>query len=212
LRGAFIPSYIKPGAPLAAAVTAALADHGPVDVLLLQNHGAVVGADRPAAAAALLREVERRLAFPVRVLPSADVAAARAHESEDYCVSEGHCRAALDPFLFDALTRAPLTPDQVVFLGGAVCVAEAGFSVSAAARAAEAAIGAMPALVYKAGIGAFRRRDCTPGALSMIDALLDVALRIPERAEVIGLSRAAAAELLAWDAEKYRKSLDTARA
>jgi rhamnose utilization protein RhaD (predicted bifunctional aldolase and dehydrogenase) len=196
MRGMFIP-YTKPGAPLAKAVAEALAVHGPADVLLLQNHGVVVGADRPRAAGDLLREVERRLMLPVRSLPKPDITAARAHENEAYRLAEAQSGAALDPFLFEVLTRAPLTPDQVVFLGGAVGVA----------ALTEECAGAAP-LIFKAGVGAFRRRDCTPGALSMIDALLDVALRLPEGAEVVGLAASQAAELLDWEAEKYRQALD----
>lgn len=200
MRGVFVP-YTKPGAPLAKAVADALDEHGPVDVLLLQNHGVVVGADRPRAAGDLLREVEQRLALPVRSLRKPDMAIARAHENEAYRLAEAHSSAALDPFLFEVLTRAPLTPDQVVFLGGAV----------GAAALTEACAGPAP-LIYKAGVGAFMRRDCTPGALSMIDALLDVALRLPEGAEVVGLAGSHAAELLNWEAEKYRKSLDVSGA
>ena len=200
MRGVFIP-YTKPGAKLAKAVAEALAVHGPADVLLLQNHGVVVGADRPGAAGELLREVERRLMLPVRSLPAPDVTVGRAHENEAFCFAEAHSGAALDPFLFEVLTRAPLTPDQVVFLGGAV----------GRAALTEECAGPAP-LIYKAGVGAFRRRDCTPGALSMIDALLDVALRLPEGAEVVGLAASHAAELLDWEAEKYRKSLDVSGA
>jgi rhamnose utilization protein RhaD (predicted bifunctional aldolase and dehydrogenase) len=196
IRGIFIP-YTKPGVPLARAVAEALATRGPADVLLLQNHGVVVGADRPRTAADLLREVERRLTLPVRSLPKPDITAARAWENKAYRLAEAQSGAALDPFLFEVLTRAPLTPDQVVFLGGAVSVM---------APAAESG-GAAP-LIFKAGVGAFRRRECTPGALSMIDALLDVAVRLPEGAQVLGLTASHAAELLDWEAEKYRKSLD----
>lgn len=196
IRGIFIP-YTKPGARLAKAVAEALAVHGPADVLLLQNHGVVVGADGPRAAAELLREVERRLRLPVRSLPKPDLTAARARANDAYCLAEAHSGAALDAFLFEVLTRAPLTPDQVVFLGGAVGVA----------ALTEECVGPAP-LIFKSRVGAFRRRDCTPGALSMIDALFDVALRLPEGAEVVGLAASDAAELLDWEAEKYRKSLD----
>jgi rhamnose utilization protein RhaD (predicted bifunctional aldolase and dehydrogenase) len=197
LRGVFIP-YTKPGAPLAKAVAEAFAVHGPADVILLQNHGVVVGADRPRAAADLLREVEQRLTLPVRSLPKADLTSARAFENEVYCLAEAQCGAGLDPFLFGVLTRAPLTPDQVVFLGGAV-----GVAGQTEERAEPAS------LIFEAGVGAFRRRDCTPGALSAMDALLDVAVRLPEGAVIRGLTASHEAELLDWEAEKYRKSLDS---
>ena len=59
LAWAWIP-YCKPGLPLTAAVAERLRDR-PADVLVLGNHGLVVGAESVAKGDALLREVERRL-------------------------------------------------------------------------------------------------------------------------------------------------------
>lgn len=76
VQGAGGNASVKIEDALAKAVAEALALHGPADVLLLQNHGVVVGAERPRAAADLLREVERRLMLPVRSLPKPDITAA----------------------------------------------------------------------------------------------------------------------------------------
>src|SRR5262245_2357747 len=54
--------YHHPGLPLAQAVSESLAQ-GPADVLILGNHGLVVGAATCEAAGELVTEVERRLAL-----------------------------------------------------------------------------------------------------------------------------------------------------
>ncbi len=210
LRGAFIP-YVSPGAPLAAAVSDAIARHGPLDVLLLQNHGVVVGAASPRAAAALLREVEARLAFPVRVLARGDAAKAVAMETTRYELLPELGDIASDAFLFAALTSAPLVPDQIVFLGGPVCAVGDGESVDAAAWRTERATGVAPALVLVRDIGAFGRRERTSGARSMIAALAEIARRIPEGQAVCSLPEDVVAALLNWEAERFRQQLDQAR-
>src|SRR5436305_3507769 len=57
--------YHHPGLPLAQAVSASLAQR-PADVLILGNHGLVVGAPTCDAAEALVAEVEQRLALKPR--------------------------------------------------------------------------------------------------------------------------------------------------
>ena len=57
--------YRRPGLPLSQVVAETLAQRRP-DVLILGNHGLLVGAADCAAAEALVHEVERRLYLPVR--------------------------------------------------------------------------------------------------------------------------------------------------
>src|SRR6185295_9950048 len=61
INWAFVP-YVRPGAPLAEAVTRA--SRSSPDVLILGNHGLVVGADTAEAANKLMHEVDHRLATP----------------------------------------------------------------------------------------------------------------------------------------------------
>lgn len=210
LAGAVV-DYVRPGPPLARAIGRILAA-GPVpDVVLLRNHGVVVGADNPDAAAALLREVERRLQFPERDLPEPNPALVRDHEAATYEALPRHAGVAADPFLFDLLTRAILVPDQAVFLGGAICGAPVGANFAAATAKMEEVLGQPPVLVLAAGRGVYVRRDRTVGADGMLDALVAIARRIPVDAVVQGLSSRDVADLLGWDAEHFRRQLDMDR-
>ncbi|MBI5941361.1 MAG: class II aldolase [Caulobacterales bacterium] len=206
-----VVDYVRPGPPLALAVSRVLASGRVPDVILLRNHGVVVGADSPGAAAALLREVERRLQFPVRDLPAPYPAPGPDHETVTHEALPLHGGVAADPFLFDLLTRSVLVPDQAVFLGGSVCGAAVGEDIAMAAGKFETVFRQPPVLVLAAGRGAYGRRDRTAGADGMIDALMAIARRIPLDGVVQGLPDAEVAGLLGWDAEHFRRQLDVDR-
>ncbi|OYX32209.1 MAG: hypothetical protein B7Z01_11340 [Brevundimonas subvibrioides] len=210
LTGAVV-DYVRPGPPLAQAIGRILAADTVPDAILLRNHGLVVGADSPDAAAALLREVERRLQFPERDLPAPSPAHVRDHETATYEALPMHGGVVADSFLFDLLTRAALVPDQAVFLGGAICGASAREDLSMAAEKMEGVFGQPPVLVLAAGRGVYGRRDRTAGADGMINALMAIARRIPVNAVVQALSDRDVADLLGWDAEHFRRQLDKER-
>lgn len=203
LNWAWVP-YQRPGAPLAAAVRKAVS-HSTPDILVLQNHGVVTAGDTPLAAEALLREVERRLTWPLRDLPVANI--------DDLATGERYeplpalAGLALDADLFAILTAAALFPDQVVFMGGAVPGAAPDERIDAAADRAQHISGVAPALILKPGVGALAAKDRTPAASAVIQGLFDVARRLPTGAQVVGLPGEAVAALLGWEAEAYRIKL-----
>lgn len=199
LHGLYLP-YATPGLPLANAVREALTGDASPDIILLQNHGVVVGAESPDAAARLLKEIERRLAFAPRVLPEPDPKRLSAHEDVHYEALPFASGMALDPHLFELLTTSVFTPDQVVFLGGPIR-GDGAREPSATA----------PALILREGVGAYRRRDASAGTRAVIDWLAHIVERIPEGAEVLSLPDREVASLLGWDAEHYRLELDRNR-
>ncbi|MEO8454625.1 MAG: class II aldolase/adducin family protein [Sphingomicrobium sp.] len=201
LNWAWVP-YRRPGAPLATAAVETLGGRN-VDVLILQNHGVVTGGQSPRDAEALLREVERRLAWPVRHLSDGPAIAG----SKRYEVLPEVGPLALDANIFELVTRAALFPDQVVFLGGAVPFVAPGESLESAAEHAEAQSGVLPALVLVPNVGAFGLIGRTAAADAVIRGLFEVARRIPKGAETTSLTYEAVAELLAWEEEAHRVKL-----
>lgn len=206
LRGAWVP-YRRPGGPLAGEI-AAILSRSPVDVLLLQNHGVIVGGDTTASAERLLREVEQRLTLQERERPAVDAAKAAAHATADYPADADISDVVLNPRLVHIAGHLPLIPDQVVFLGGAVCVADPVSGIDAAAAAVKASTGIQPALVLLPDIGAYRWSGRTSGADSVIDGLVAILRRLPDDVEIHTLTLAETADLLGWDAEHYRQRLD----
>lgn len=208
LRWAFL-AYCRPGVPLSQALAQLIARDRP-DVLILGNHGLVVGADDADAALALVREVERRLALTPRAGAAPDPArlAALAAGSDYRPSGFAEChRAALDPWSLKIAAGGALYPDHVVFLGsGAYVPADGETPETLAPRAASRDVPSPPILLVPQA-GCLIRRDLPAGAEEITRCLGLVAERIPEGATVRYLSPAEAAALLDWDAERYRKSL-----
>ncbi len=211
LRWRWVP-YHRPGAPLARAVATAL-NATPCDILLLQNHGIVVGADTVPAAEALLRDVDRLLATPARRAAPAVLPSPPASQSDGRLVPDRAAGAiAMDADAVRVLADQALIPDQIVFLGGAVPTCAGGVADAEALLDRHAArTGVVPALVLLPGTGALALRDMSDAARTVIDALLAVAVRIPPGAPVTGLSPVDIDALRHWDAEAHRKALDAQR-
>ena len=201
--------YRRPGLPLSQVVAETLAQCRP-DVLILGNHGLLVGAADCAGAEALVHEVERRLHLPVRPAPAGDRAAleARCRGTEYRPASDDAChRLATDPHSLAVVTKGSLYPDHVVFLGPAMRALSAGESI-ATVIAANATAGLPPPVALLApGAGAVMRSDIQPGAEAMLICLALVAERLTADARVSYLPADEEGALLDWDAEKYRKAL-----
>lgn len=205
--------YHRPGGPLAEAIAQVIA-RSPIapDVLLLANHGILVGADTAEQAEALLRAVENRLAFPLQPrLASQKDAPASISSSALFEFDPTTSRLAADATALRFLTEAPRFPDQVVFVGGAMPLREPSETLEEASARVRARSGIEPVALVEAGVGIYLRRDRTPAADTTVRALLDIALRLPEGAAFEGLSGKDIHALVNWDAEAYRQNLDNAR-
>jgi rhamnose utilization protein RhaD (predicted bifunctional aldolase and dehydrogenase) len=206
--------YCRPGVPLAASVAAATAGRTP-DVLILGNHGLVVGAADCAAAETLVREVERRLALPVRPTPPADK-----ERLADLCQDTPYRPAAFDDCHAVATdtrnvavaTGGSLYPDHVVFLGPGAHALAPNETIADATRAAADADIPPPNFLLVPGVGTAIRTDLPPDAEPILRCLGLVVTRLPAEADVTYLPAVEEQALLNWDAEHYRKSLSLHRA
>ena len=207
LRWAWI-DYRRPGAPLAEEIRRSLGQT-PADILILQNHGVVVGGATPLEAEALLADVERRLALPARNLTNEFPPEGKPQPGFDPL--PGLSGLASDARARSIVTLAPLLPDQVVFLGGAVPVVSSDETVEAAAARTERQTGVAPAFLIAAGRGVFGRQSRSAAAESVMQGLYEVARRVPADAKVKGLPEGAVGALLGWDAETYRQGLAQGR-
>lgn len=206
-------AYCRPGVPLSQALSAVIARDRP-DVLILGNHGLVAGAGDMDAAEALIREVERRLALAPRAAsaaPDPDRLSALAAGTSYRPAGFAEChRAALDSTSLGIAGGGSLYPDHVVFLGsGAHLLADGDTPAAIAARAVARGLPAPP-IILVPGAGCLIRGDLPAGAEEITRCLGLVAERIPEDAAVRYLAADEEAALLDWDAERYRKSLQTA--
>ncbi|MCU0906055.1 MAG: class II aldolase/adducin family protein [Rhodobacteraceae bacterium] len=181
----FVP-YGKPGLPLTRQIVAR-ADPA-TRIFVLENHGLIVCGADVAATDDLMAQVEARLALPARVqdpgLPDTPPPAGFAWAPESWIARDG--RAA-------RLARAgSYYPDHVVFLGPALPAADHAGT---------------PPAVLVAGVGIALRITATPSQRAMLRCLSDVLARMPDDWTPEPIGPAAEAELLDWDAEKYRQAL-----
>lgn len=205
--------YHHPGLPLARAVSQITAQ-ADVDVLILGNHGLVVGADTCDAAEALVDEVEQRLALPPRAGASGDEDALR-----ELCAGTAYrqphdplCHGlATNPHHLAIATMGSLYPDHVVFLGPALPVLGPNEGLTEKVRRAESNGLPPPVALLVPGKGAVIRNDASPGAEAMLTCLALVLTRLPLYAAVKYLSSAHEQALLNWDAERYRQQMTSNR-
>ncbi|QOZ32312.1 class II aldolase/adducin family protein [Bradyrhizobium sp. CCBAU 53421] len=205
--------YHHPGLPLARAVSEAIAQDA-VDVLILGNHGLVVGAASCDAAEALVAEVEKRLALEPRHAPAADHDALRSiYTGTNYRLPRdprGH-GIATDRYSRAIATSGSLYPDHVVFLGPGLPVLEHREKVSVVVAQAAADGLPPPVALLVPGLGSLIREDASDGAEVMLTCLALVTCRLPLTARVNYLTAENEHALLNWDAERYRQQLTADR-
>jgi rhamnose utilization protein RhaD (predicted bifunctional aldolase and dehydrogenase) len=205
---AFI-SYKRPGLPLAKGISERLQPE--TEVLILGSHGLVVAADTIAGVSSLLDKVCSRLRLAPRALPSPDVPAlARLSEGSAYKLPadpRAHA-AAIDPAACAIAAGGSLYPDHVVFLGIGSAIAAAGETAASLEAQARQKGTQPPVSILFPGKGVLMRSDADRGAEAMAVCLADVISRIEPGAPLRYLSLAENAELLNWDAEKYRQELN----
>lgn len=211
LGAVFIP-YTKPGSDLARAIQKRV--EADTRVLILGNHGLVVGGDDPAATRSLLREVSKRLEpqdlAEEGVIDPAFAADLQGTGWQPVPHAATHA-IAHDKARLDLADGRTLYPDHLIFLGPGIAVAQAGENVGDAAARASLA-GAARKLVLVPGRGAAVPSDASPSMLALARSLGDVMLRADTAAPVTRLTEAQEAELLNWDAEQYRQALEKQRA
>ncbi|OYU18934.1 MAG: hypothetical protein CFE34_07920 [Rhodobacteraceae bacterium PARR1] len=205
-RWAMVP-YAKPGANLAAQVQAVLTPG--MDVIILRNHGLIVAAETVAEAEVLLGAVVTAVTAPALSLHAAAGLAAHADASYDALPDDHPLHTvARTPHLLQAALAGSLYPDHVVFCGvGANALSAQETPISAAARIVAQGL-PQPAFLLVPGQGALIHKDANAGAIALVRCLGDVLVRLAEGAVVRPLTDAQNAELLNWDAEKYRQVLN----
>lgn len=204
--------YHRPGKPLARAVSSAL-NSKRSNVLILENHGLVVGGDTIELAECLQAEVVTRLRAVVRTyeqphLPTLHSLVNRLSDARLPNKSVVHSLAT-DTWSLSLARQNPPYPDHVVFCGVRPLVFNA--TEHSREQLIELIQKREPNVSYVllAGIGVILLSNATAATEAMLQAQAEVFLRIPEDSNVHLLSDAQCAELMNWDAEKYRKAMET---
>lgn len=208
LEWAWVP-YRRPGLPLTRAVQAVLEHRPDCTILVLANHGLVVGAATADGARALTIEVEHRLNREPRQASGPDLPRLDALAGAGWRLPRDPLVHAIacDPTALEIARAGALYPDHVVFLDAPLPVLADGDLASGLARHRQAS-GRDPCYLVLPGAGVVVADGITPGAEEMLRCLARVLLRIPPGAPVRPLDAQEVRELTDWEAEQYRQSLD----
>jgi rhamnose utilization protein RhaD (predicted bifunctional aldolase and dehydrogenase) len=187
----FIP-YARPGLQLSRAISKHLKPES--NVMVLENHGLAVAADTVAEAEALLYRVVDALQCEVREFAKPNLQALEALSiNTEYTPARdplAHA-PALDQLALNMGCTKVYYPDHVVFLGISI-------PTDIASKA--------PAIAVP-GLGILVRKDAQPAIEPMLRCLGDVFRRVSTTAKLKSLTTIEIAQLLNWDAEKYRQTL-----
>ncbi len=189
--------YRKPGIPLSRAIRESVGARD-IQVVVLDNHGIIIVGNTIDEVRELIDDVEQRLDLPI-------LAESKPGDSTaDYpgwkCVPEVSALAT-DPTLFPRATSGTYYPDHVVFLGPAM---PALSSLELAQVNPDEF--PVPAVLVE-GEGVYLKSDAKPTQRAMLDCIYNVLVRIPADWTLLPIGEEAEAELLNWDAEKYRQAL-----
>jgi rhamnose utilization protein RhaD (predicted bifunctional aldolase and dehydrogenase) len=192
VRWAFIP-YIRPGVPLTRAILDRAAPD--TDVLVLGNHGLVVGGATVQEAASRLADIRARLRRPSR--PPATGAARPLPKVPGYIPASDPMThlTATDPLSLAIARKGSLYPDHVIFLGPGVTIAGPAIRDPG------------PPMLIVPGAGALLRQDVPAAVPALARCLADVTARLHPDEPIRVLSMDDETVLLGWDAEKYRQAV-----
>jgi rhamnose utilization protein RhaD (predicted bifunctional aldolase and dehydrogenase) len=199
-----VTPYVKPGPKLAKCVHE-LVLNGATDVILMKNHGIVIGGDSIKKLSELLKKLTGL--FKTRKPEIGNIARARnCINAKDYTALENFnfSQLVLSSHLYKHIKEDwALYPDHVVFLGcKSFCYDSCDDFVD------NISSDNFPDLVFIKKSGVYVRPGFSKVKIEMLQCFFDILCRLPVGAEVHSLSSSQVQSLISWDAEKYRVKLN----
>lgn len=203
ISAAFV-GYRKPGPELAQAIYEALQNGPEANVVFLQNHGIVLGANSIEGIYSLLEKIN--LAFApkaVFIAASSSRTTPTSPVANYLSFADKEVQAlAFEPHLFKRLAQDwVLFPDHAVFLG-----AQAN-TYSSCEDFENHTSGEEPELIFIENAGVFVKPDFNKTKTAQLRCYFDVISRVSPDAYLEPLSESAIHALLNWDAEKLRQQM-----
>ena len=200
LNAAFV-SYHKPGPELAQAIHQSLQNKPRANVVLLQNHGIVIGGESVDEIYSLLEKIIQAFAPDNQVANAQPICEISSQNSDYLAFADEEVQAlAFSPDLFKRLsTEWVLFPDHAVFLGAKANVYQSWDHFE---RSNES-----PELIFIKDAGVFVKPQFNQAKTAQLRCYFDVINLVNPNTPLQPLSEAAISALLNWDAEKLRQQM-----
>ena len=197
----FIP-YRRPGLPLAREIQSKITEQ--TNVLILGNHGLVVAADSIEEAHELLLDVHQRLRRSKRevTIPKSnfDLPAESNYRAAEF-FAQG---IAHDTISLEKVEKGSLYPDHVIFLGSGLQLLNSSSTLD---QLEQNHPDTLPKALIIPDQAVLVHKQASRGTDEMLLSLIEVGARLQPNDLVQKLTFKDEAELLNWDAEKYRQEL-----
>jgi len=198
--------YFKPGADLARAISDELKTTPDADVIFMANHGVVIASGNVENVSKTLQLLIRKMQIKKPQLPIEDIPSARQKDfySNGYtpCIDKEVSRLSInDNFISKLRNGWALYPDHVVFLGAEAHILEKDFTMLDLKEVAQR----KPPVIFAIHDGVYESTTLTPSQKSQLRCFYDVISRLDSEEILSVLSAPQVAELLNWEAEKYRQ-------
>lgn len=202
-----IVSYEKPGEALATIAAEAIEMTPDAKILLLQNHGVIIGGDDIAEIEEQLSRLLSKLTAPPLNFECDILIPERIRVGSDqhYIPVDIPCihSLAIDPYLFGRVkTDWALYPDHVVFLGHRSACYD---SVQLCKE--DLSGNPMSELIFIKEHGVFAKSGFSIAKQAQLKCYFDVIVRQPYDAHLKILNEVQISELINWDAERYRQHI-----
>ncbi|MFT4725789.1 MAG: rhamnose utilization protein RhaD (predicted bifunctional aldolase and dehydrogenase) [Granulosicoccus sp.] len=202
--------YAKPGIQLSSYIKQHMTSN--TNVVILGNHGLIVAADTVAETETLMLSVRAAL-HQAHSYP--DVV--NYDQLSEYCRGSNYLPApderthaiALNPDSIKIAENGSLYPDHVIFLGDGSIVAGKQESLDDVISRVRRQTGNDPLSILVPEQGVLMKSDATPGQHAMARCITEVTARLIPSADIHYLTAQNVYELLNWEAEHYRQSLET---
>ncbi|MDO8772568.1 MAG: class II aldolase/adducin family protein [Burkholderiaceae bacterium] len=201
-----VVDYYKPGAALAAAISAALIQKPMAKVIFLKNHGVVIGGEDVAEVNQILSRLTQALSTRPAYIrhPSHLMSVANLIDQYAPVADLDIHQLALNSDLFKRLSSDwALYPDHVVFLGPRAWVYRTWEALHDEKQMADE----LPELVFIYGEGVYAKPSFNKAKQVQLRCYYDVMARQNSHSTMSVLTNIQIAELLNWDAEQYRMNL-----
>ena len=198
--------YRRPGVPLAEEILERKLESA--RILVLGNHGLVVTGDEPQKVAQLLKQIVKRLDRKPRRLSDTNI---KFKDLQNFCADTAYClpiktqwhSLGVDTANLDIVSGGSLYPDHVIFLGPGVTMCPSAGQIKKYQPEKES-----PKLLVVPQSGILVLKGLSQVEKEMIQCLVDVVCRVPASQKIRYLTQSEEKDLLDWDAEQYRISLN----